>query len=360
MRVYSLVVIALLTVFAASTDANAEVPRRLNFQAILLDSVESVVPDGNYELIFRIFDAEVGGTELWTETQVLPTQNGLFNTFLGLSFPVPDSVFSGPDRWLEIQLAENSEPYEPRGKIGSVAYSYRVGSVNGATGGSITGQVVIEGGSSTITFTPSAVGNASVGLPDDAVSSQEILDEPGLAQRALPGDFDLTFAPVMSDVVVCTLTIPAPGFILVEANGQARFEGTNVNAPNFFEYQIDETAGGGLDSNYYQRVGFAAPPTISNVWLPLAIRRSYYKAAPGQYVFRLEASTQSEEGTRFIWNPLITAMYIPRAYGAVVTPASISDPGVPANAKFIEIQGDNEANPGPARQTYEADLSVPE
>jgi hypothetical protein len=154
MRGKALVFTLFVAVFGTVSDSGAAVPERLNFQAILLDSLESVVPDGSYELIFRIYDSETGGTSLWMETQTLPTVNGLFNTFLGLHAPVPDSVFDGPDRWLEIQLAENSEPYEPRGKLGSVAYSYRVGSVHGATGGSITGEVVIEGGSSTIVFSP--------------------------------------------------------------------------------------------------------------------------------------------------------------------------------------------------------------
>jgi hypothetical protein len=203
------------------------------------------------------------------------------------------------------------------------------------------------------------VGNASVRLPDNAISASEILDEPGLAQRLRPGDIDLTGTFSMADVVVCSISIPAAGFIVVEANGQARFEGTNVNSPNFFDYQIDENSGGDLDSNFSQRIGFAAPPTISNVWMPLSIRRSYFKASAGQYVFRLEATSQSNSGSQFIWNPLITATYFPVAYGSVISASSSSDASIPTGARPIEIQGDNEANPGPVRQTYEIDLSAP-
>jgi len=40
----------------------------LNFQARLLSAAGAVVPDGNYNLQFKVYDAETGGTNLWTET----------------------------------------------------------------------------------------------------------------------------------------------------------------------------------------------------------------------------------------------------------------------------------------------------
>lgn len=359
MRVRVIVLAGLLMAFCLELPANADVPRRLNFQGILLDSVETVVPDGTYELIFRIFDAQVGGTVFWSEPQTLQTVNGLFNTFLGISSPIPDSVFSGPDRWLEIQLAENTEPYEPRGKIGSVAYSYRVGTIDAATGGRITGQLTIEGDQSSISLLPDQLGDDAVQVPDDAISSAEILDEPGLAQGMHPGDFDLTGLLNLTDVVVCTLTTPAPGFIVVEAVGQSRFAGTNVNRPNYFDYQLDETSGGDLDSNFYQRIGFGASAAIANTWWPFSIRRTYYKPEAGTFVFRLEAADRSIEGTKSIWNSVITATYFPRAYGPVQSALSNSENGIPPGARAIMIQGDNESNPGPTRETYEFDLQTP-
>lgn len=354
-----LLLAVVLVVVAAGSTARAEVPKRLNFQGILLDSVEGVVPDGVYNLTFRIFDAATGGTALWEETQMLPTENGLFNTFLGLSAPVPDSVFSGPDRWLEIQLVDNADPYEPRGKIGSVAYAYRVGTVDQASGGAILGTVIIEGGANTITLAPDAPGDDAVQVPDDAISNGEILDEPGLAQGLRAGDVDVTSMLSVSDIVVCTLTIPAPGYIVVEANGQSRFAGTNVNDPNYFDFQIDETAGGLIDINHYQRVGFGASAAVANTWWPISIRRTYYKAAAGTYVFRLEAVNGNNQGTKSIWNPVITATYFPRAYGPIINAAAAGDPDIPASARALDVQGDNVANPGPTRQVFEYDLSEP-
>ncbi len=336
MRARFLVAVATLTVLGQVSEAVAEIPKRLNFQGILLDSVEYVVPDGTYDLIFRIFDAGVGGTELWTETQTLQTENGLFNTFLGLSAPVPDSVFGGPDRWLEIQLAENSEPYEPRGKIGSVAYSYRTGSVDGATGGTITGALNVEGvgaiaknSTGSIVFSPDEIGDLSVQLPDNAISSQELLDEPGLARNLISGVVDLTSIATSVNIVVCTVTVPSPGYINVLATGEARFESDVENAncsdcstPNYFEYEIDEGSSGGITPGNTQRAGFSKLQYNETAWMPISINRTFRKLTAGQYVFRLEARNLTVGSTQSIRNASITATYYPSAYGTVVTAGS--------------------------------------
>ena len=38
---------------------------------------------GNYELTFRIDDAETGGSALWSEVQTVPLSQGIFNVVLG-------------------------------------------------------------------------------------------------------------------------------------------------------------------------------------------------------------------------------------------------------------------------------------
>lgn len=124
----------------AAATAMSAVPQHLNFQGILLDTGGGVVGDSSYTLTFRIWDDSLFGLQMWAETQVVTTENGLFNTFLGQFVPIPDTTFNGIDRWLEIDLV-GFGPYSPRTKFGSVAYAYRVASIEGATGGSVFGDI---------------------------------------------------------------------------------------------------------------------------------------------------------------------------------------------------------------------------
>jgi hypothetical protein len=143
-----LVAVAGLLAFVAALPAHAGVPPIMNFQGILLDANDMPVKDSSWQVAFRIFNAGAAGGLFWDETQTVTTKNGLFSTFLGQAEPIPDSVFSifgGPDRWLEMQLVANPTPYEPRTRIGSVGYAYRVNSVDGAGGGAIGGDVAIFG-----------------------------------------------------------------------------------------------------------------------------------------------------------------------------------------------------------------------
>lgn len=439
-----------ILVLVSTGVAMAAVPERLNFQAILLDSIEGTVPNGEYELIFRILPDSIGGLPLWEESQTIYTDNGLFNTFLGRNNPVPDSVFNEPTRWMEIQLAESPVPYAPRTQMGSVAFAYRVSSVDGALGGTITGDLhlnstffaervtlgdqtesgqlrvfqagsaapilevdnnaagaslrayddagntlgqleadvdgeggylavyrnasdiglivdgnylgsaepnlAIVGSARSAVFDMSGAGDASVALPSDAIAAPEVLDEPGIAQGRRAGDIALTGLTSMVDIVVCTLTIPAPGYIAVAANAQARFENTSVNDGNYIDYQIDETSGGSPEIDYSRRVGFASAPTISNVWWPFFALRTYYKADPGTYVFRLEGLDGSGEGDKWAWNPVITATYFPTSYGAVSTFVTAAEAIQFESVVTEDAYGDNEQADGAIRTVYRVDL----
>jgi hypothetical protein len=99
------------------------VPNRVNFQGFLTDSLDNPLTD-TMSIEFRIYDLVSGGTLLWSETQTsVEVTEGVFNVQLGSVTPVPDYVFPGDSRWLELEIA--SEILAPRTEISSVAYSYR-------------------------------------------------------------------------------------------------------------------------------------------------------------------------------------------------------------------------------------------
>src|SRR6267142_3741419 len=67
-------------------------PGQMNFQGRLTDSSSNPLT-GSYSLTFSIFDASSGGTQLWTETQTVPVDNGIFSVALGPSTPLTPAIF---------------------------------------------------------------------------------------------------------------------------------------------------------------------------------------------------------------------------------------------------------------------------
>ena len=128
-----------------SSVVEGAVPQLINFQGILRDGGGNPVADGSYSVAFKIYDAPSAGNVLWTETQFVTTSGGFFNVLLGATNAVPDSAFNSLNRYLGIAVASDLE-MSPRFQLVSVGYAYRVNSVDGALGGTITSKVSIGSG----------------------------------------------------------------------------------------------------------------------------------------------------------------------------------------------------------------------
>ena len=131
----------------------ADVPETMTVQGRLLDDTGSP-PTATYFIHFRIFDQEVGGTELWPlagpagEGHSEWVEEGLWTAEIGETYPLTDNVFSGTERWLEVEVGDGgAHPYEVVGriKLNTNPFSYRVGTVDGADGGTITSDLTVMG-----------------------------------------------------------------------------------------------------------------------------------------------------------------------------------------------------------------------
>ena len=337
--------------------AMADVPPVLNFQGILLNPGGGTVVDSTYDLTFRIYDDSIGGATTWSENQTVVTENGLFNTFLGRTFPVPGSTFDGPDRWLEIDLF-GVGPYFPRTRISTVGYAFRVESVEGALGGHIEGTVHIHGGvdvgdlagtpgsltiadgsdvtiaadgpdgvvailgTSETIFDMSKSGDISVSLPSNAVAASEILNEAGIAANRNPSVVTLPQGTTtMTDLATVTITIPTDGYITVQ--GRSVFTVGGPAGRNLVYLQIDEGAGGAEDAAHLSEAGLDAHSNSGTHRLIQTVYadRVYFMAA-GTYTFRLEARAIEDNSSGAISelrNSSITASFFPTSYGTVTT-----------------------------------------
>ena len=124
------VVTTMISVAAHRAMAQEGVPLVINYQGELRSpTTAEPVPDGGYNMVFRIFDAESQGTELWqgvySDVNGNPVQvtGGIFSVILGSGSGnlMDASVFNGADRWLGIQVG--AESLSPRQRITSAPYS---------------------------------------------------------------------------------------------------------------------------------------------------------------------------------------------------------------------------------------------
>ncbi len=136
-------IVTLLVICFTGTVASA-VPQQINYQGYLTDTGGSPL-DTAVAMTFKLYTDSTAGSLLWTETRPPVTvTDGLFNVRLGQLTALTDAILNNAQVWLGITVGNNTE-MTPRSRIVSVGYSYRVGTVDGASGGTITGDVNIEG-----------------------------------------------------------------------------------------------------------------------------------------------------------------------------------------------------------------------
>jgi hypothetical protein len=207
-------------------------------------------------------------------------------------------------------------------------------------------------GATMIELDAGSTGDLSVVLPDSAISAGEILNEPGIASQYVLGALELTSD--MTDLVNLTITIPAPGYIVLIGQCYGRCDGDLSRNHGFV--QIDETAGGDLEFPYFARFGPSAfDPDEWDVF-PVFVSRVYYKSSAGTYYFRMEGMEYgSYVGTdTYVLNNQLIATYYPTSYGAVDVSVSAEEATAFDRAAVESAPGD--VVPGSIEQRYKVDL----
>lgn len=341
------------------------VPHLIGYQGRLTDSGGQAVTNGSYFMSFRLFDSPAGGTEVWSESDSISTESGLFSHNLGSVQPLTEGLFTGPDT-LFLELATSDGPLVPRILLVSVPYSLLAanlrsvdnsgtvsiltdgdghtltmydlngnqrlqldGSVFGAmrifdTSGTRAlveisatadsgGTVILSGpfADSTIQLRGGGNGDDAVVLPDSAINANEILDEPGIVVSQNLGLITLP-TDAMIDLVTTEIAIPTDGYIVLEGKGYLILSGTT--GPNNAVVQIDETAGGASLFPYYTQAGLSGYVNTGDSYFPYYVTRTYFKNS-GTYTFRMEgrASVASPAIARS-WDHILTAVFYATDY----------------------------------------------
>jgi len=137
--------------FTAYSLSFGQVPSKISYQGILTNSTLIPIADGNYDVEFKIYNSPNDPLELWSETQTLNVQNGVFSTSSGEVNPI--NMDFRENYWLGITVGTEAE-MTPRIQMVTVPYSFYSqlsdGLTDDATGAVLSlnqlqGNVEIEG-----------------------------------------------------------------------------------------------------------------------------------------------------------------------------------------------------------------------
>lgn len=119
-KAYLVVLATLVVTFLATTFVYAAVPHTIRFQGKVTDKAGSPL-NGSYNITFRLYESETGGSPIWTEPQTnVAVNNGIFTALLGKVTPL-DLPFSDA-YWLSLAVGGDNE-MAPRQQLTTVGYA---------------------------------------------------------------------------------------------------------------------------------------------------------------------------------------------------------------------------------------------
>ena len=237
----------LICICFVSLSYGGAIPQLINYQGTLTDTAGNPVPDGQYGVVFNIYDVSTGGTPLWTETwnnTTVPVSaiKGNFNAMLGTHTSIPLTFFNEhPVTYLGIKVGNDSEML-PRQRISSVAYAFTAGS-----GGVPQGAIIMWSGAINQIPEGWALCDGNDGTPD--LRNRFIVGAgSGYAVAATGGEASHTLT--IAEIPAHNHGVTDPGHIHAYKNGSdTTSSGYAANTNNGTPTQSTENATTGISIN---------------------------------------------------------------------------------------------------------------
>ena len=197
----------------------------------------------------------------------------------------------------------------------------------------------------------SAVGSDDLAilLPDNAVNSDEIYDEPGVSVEILNDYVSITGTSDLENVGTFQVQTPTSGYLKVTLRYFLRLSGTTGINGAFI--QIDSVSGGTLTLPYYNFHYHDAFPSTGDHYESASFSRVFYFENSASRPLYINARLASgATGTVDIGRMHVTVEYFPTSYSGVKS--WTQDPSGFENATAVTIADDD----GNTTTRYEVDL----
>jgi hypothetical protein len=177
-----------VVVFFWIPPATAQETEVIHFQGTLTGPDGGPLPTDTYNVDFSIWDHATDGFQaLWSETQTVEVDEGLFDVFLGGVNPLSPDIFTPEEgeselRFLEIQV-EGDDPMTPRLQMGKMPNSFISSRVLGDVETALNSLLVRDSaGDSAIVLNADGNGSRMIiedNMPDDNRIAQIMTDDAG-------------------------------------------------------------------------------------------------------------------------------------------------------------------------------------
>lgn len=124
-----IIIIAVITLTVGG--AAFAIPTQVSYQGRLTDNLGNP-QTGIYRMTFKIYNAATSGTTLWTETQDVEVDNGLYAVQLGSETSLSTTIFDGSTRYLGVTVYGDSEMM-PRTVLVTVPNAFHASRADTAT-----------------------------------------------------------------------------------------------------------------------------------------------------------------------------------------------------------------------------------
>jgi hypothetical protein len=116
------IVSLLIALLGIVSSARADVPSYVPFQGFLTDELGAPI-DGLTDITFSLYDQEVGGTALFSETRTIDVEQGFLNLFIGSVNTLDPDLFDRPAVYLGVKINTDNEMID-RTRLASVPYAF--------------------------------------------------------------------------------------------------------------------------------------------------------------------------------------------------------------------------------------------
>ncbi|SYZ72855.1 exported hypothetical protein [Candidatus Zixiibacteriota bacterium] len=291
-RILMMLLTAAAVLIFGSSGVLAQAPNTFAYQGRLTSSSGTPITSAT-SVVFSIYAAASGGSALWTETiSITPDAQGIFTKELGLSTPIPVSIFNGSKRYLGIKAGTDAE-MTPR-------------------------QVLTSG--------PYSISNANV---------------PGIAQAKSAGSAVTVANSGITNITSRQITTPGPGYVVAYGYGYASIGSSSGTTMGNVIVGVDT-----LSTSYgpdYAVFGTGSMTVSANLywWGNIANTRVFYFNSAVTKTFYMNAGRGYADGIAYIYLPKIQLVFYPTSYGSVTATVSAEESSQFNNATNISIGDDN-------------------